>query len=209
MIFGAELPRLLLCPALLLCLLAMAAPAWAQPVSPSAWGLPQLMQSLAQTRAATGNFTEREISPVLSAPLISTGTLTYVAPDYVRKVTNTPAPEIFILDHGQVTLTSPTSDGTRVFTLHQDPRIAGLVEGIRATLAGDLPALEQYYIVTVSGSAADWQLHLAPKDASLQRFLRAMSVSGAGGRIASIDTASADGSESIMTISAATVQNAP
>ena len=201
MIFGAELPRR----AVFLCLLAAASPVHAQ----SAWGLTQLMQSLAQTRAATGNFTEREISPVLSAPLVSTGTLTYVAPNYVRKVTNSPAPEVFILDHDQVTLTSPTSDGTRVFALNQDPRIAGLVVGIRATLAGDLPALDQYYVVGLTGNAAGWQLHLAPKDASLQRFLRAITIGGAQGQITIIDTASTDGSESLMSITAADVQNAP
>jgi hypothetical protein len=201
MISGPDLRRTFL----LLCLLAPASFAHAQTV----WGLQQLMQSLAQNRAATANFTERETSPVLSAPLISTGTLTYVAPDYVRKVTISPVPEVFILDHGQIMLSGSTTGGPHVFSLNQDPRIGGLVEGIRATLAGDLPGLEQYYAVTLSGNAADWQLHLLPNNPGLQRFLRAITISGAGASINTIDTVSTDGSDSRMSISAATVQNAP
>jgi outer membrane lipoprotein-sorting protein len=197
MISGADLRRLFL----LLCLLA-AAPAHAQ----SAWGLQQLMQSLAQTRSATASFSERQTSPVLSAPLTSTGTLIYVAPNYLRKTTTSPAPESFTLDHDQITLTSSTSGGTHVFTINQDPRIAGLVQGIRATLAGDLPTLEQYYTVSLSGDADNWQILLQPKTAPLTRFLRAITITGAQGHIANIDTASADGSDSRMSISAAHAQ---
>src|ERR1700734_2895775 len=96
MIFGPK-TRLI---AVVLCLFTNAAPAEAQPV----WGLLALMQSLAQVRTASARFTERETAPILSAPLISTGTLIYVAPNYLRKTTLTPVPEIFTLDHGKVTL---------------------------------------------------------------------------------------------------------
>src|SRR6202167_3575421 len=167
MIFGADVRRLCL---LFLCLLAI--PAAAQ----TAWGLPQLMQSLAQIRSATARLTERQTSPVLSTPLISAGTLTYVAPDYLRKTTTSPRPEVFTLVHGQVTLTG--ADGTHVFSLNQEPRIAGLLQAIRGTLAGDLPALEQYYTLSLTGTAAGWQLQLLPKGAALQRFLRAVTISG-------------------------------
>jgi outer membrane lipoprotein-sorting protein len=197
MISGADLRRLFL----LLGILA-AAPAHAQ----SAWSLQQLMQSLAQTRNATAHFTERQTSPVLSAPLISVGILVYVAPNYLRKTTTAPAPEMFTLDHDQITLTSSTSGGTHVFTLNQDPRIAGLVEGIRATLAGDLPTLEQYYTVALSGDAENWQLLLQPKAAPLTHFLRAITITGAQGHIAAIDTATADGADSRMYIAAADAQ---
>jgi len=191
MISGAELRGLFL----LSCILA-ASPVQAQ----TAWGLQQLMQSLAQTRGGTANFTERQISPVLSAPLISSGTLNFVAPDYLRKTTISPAFEAFTLDHDQVTLTG--GSGTHVFQINQDPRIAGMVEAIRSTLTGDLPKLEQYYTVTLSGDPASWQLHLSPKGAALTRFLRAITITGSASHITVIDTASADGSDSRMSIDA-------
>jgi hypothetical protein len=176
--------------------LLIAVPAHAQ----TAWGLPQLMQSLAQIRSASAQFSERETSPILSAPLISTGTLTYIAPAYLRKETTAPAPQNFTLDHGQVTLT--TGGATHVFALNQDPRIAGLVEGISGTLSGDLPGLQRIYTLTLTGSPAAWQLQLLPKAPSLARFIRAIVITGAKNRIASIDTTSADGSDSRMSIDA-------
>jgi hypothetical protein len=165
------------------------------------WGLPQLMQALAQTRAATANFTEQQTAPVLTAPLRSSGTLTYAAPDYLCKATLFPAPESFILEHGEVTITS-AAEGTHTFTLEQDPRIAGLVEGIRATLAGDAPGLERYYNVALSGDAAGWQLYLTPKDPALARFLRSMTIEGESGRIDLIATLGSDGAETRMRIQA-------
>jgi outer membrane lipoprotein-sorting protein len=194
---------------LLLGLLAGLAPAHAQTVSPPAWGLPQLMQALAQTRSASGHFTERQTAPVLSAPLISSGTLIYRAPDYLRKTTTAPAPDVFILEHGKVMINGATSGGAHVFTLDQDPRIAGLITGIRATLAGDLPALQQYYTVTLSGQAAAWQLQLTPKDQSLARFIRAMTIDGAQNHVIIIDTVTSDGGETRMSISADEVDDAP
>jgi hypothetical protein len=200
MIFGPK-ARLII----VIGLLACPALVKAQPV----WGLVPLMHALAQVRTASARFTERQTAPVLNAPLISTGTLTYVAPDYLRKATLTPVPEVFTLEHGEVTLTGGASQGTHVFVLAQDPRIAGLVEGIRATLAGDLPALEHFYTVSLTGVQADWQLHLLPKDPSLARFLRAITVSGSQGRIATIDTQSSDGGDSIMSIQPGGVNDAP
>lgn len=200
MIFGPK-TRLIV----VLCLFTNAAPAEAQP----AWGVLPLMQSLAQVRTASARFTERQTAPVLSAPLISTGTLTYAAPSYLRKTTLTPVLEIFTLDHGEVTLAGGASGGTHVFALNQDPRIAGLVEGIRATLAGDLPALDRFYTVSLTGSAAGWQLHLLPKDPSLARFLRSITISGSQGRIATIDTESRDGADSLMSIQPGSVNDAP
>ena len=165
------------------------------------------MQSLAQTPSASAAFTERQTSPVLSAPLISTGTLTYTAPEYLRKTTTSPTREDFILDGEKITLTSSQAGGTRVFTINQDPRIAGLVEGIRGTLAGDLPALETFYTVSLSGDAAGWQLTLLPKTAALARFLRSITITGHRNFLDIIDTATADGGDSRMTIRSA--QNAP
>lgn len=189
---GAELRRVFV----LLCLLA-ASPAQAQ----TAWGLQQLMQSLAQTPSGTANFTERQTSPVLSAPLMSSGTLSFTAPDYLRKTTTAPTAEVFTLDHDQVTLTG--GSGTHVFQINQDPRIAGMVEAIRSTLTGNLLKLQQYYAVTLTGDSSAWQLHLSPKGDALTRFLRGITISGTANRITIIDTASADGGDSRMSITPA------
>jgi hypothetical protein len=202
MISGPELRRRVVLLALL------AGPAWGRRAwAQRSWGLPQLMTWLAQTRSASASFTERETSPVLSAPLTSTGTLTYVAPGYLRKQTSAPVPSIFTLQDGQVTLTQ--GGATRRFALDEDPRIAGLVEAIRGTLAGDLPALQRFYDITLAGTPAAWQMTLVPRDPALARFLRAVIIEGAQGQVSLIDTQSADGGESQMSIAPAAASDAP
>jgi len=69
------------------------------------WGLPQLMQTLAQVRSASARFTETKTVSMLNAPLVASGTLTYVAPDHMEKITLAPVRERFLLDHNRVTIT--------------------------------------------------------------------------------------------------------
>ena len=187
---------------------ASTGPALAQSAA-TGWGVPQLMQEMAQVHSATASFTERRTAPVLNAPLLSQGTLTYAAPDYMRKTTATPVPEDFVFDHGRITMTGGADGATHHFALTDDPRIGGLVEGIRATLAGDLPALEHYYTLSLGGDAADWQLRLQPRNPALQHFVQSIVIRGQQDRIASIDTLSRDGSESLMSLGAEAVNDAP
>jgi outer membrane lipoprotein-sorting protein len=168
--------------------------------SAQSWGLPQLMQQLANVHAATARFTERKTIQLLKAPLLTAGTLTYVAPAYIRKTTETPAPQNFVLDHNNVTISNGPAQPAQHFSLNADPRIAGLVEGIRATLAGDLPALTRVYSVQLTGTETDWQLLLRPKDSTLAYVVKWMIIRGAGNRITTIDSASANGDHSEMGI---------
>jgi hypothetical protein len=182
------------------CLLAAAPAALAQTAAPP-WGLEPLMLSLAQVQFASAKFTERKTSPLLSAPLTTRGTLTYTAPDYMRKTTLSPMSESFTLNHNRVTMSGGPDGETREFLLAEAPQIGGLVEGIRATLAGDLPTLHRLYEVQLSGGAASWQLLLRPKDPRLARFVQTIMVQGSQDRIDVIDTLSPDGSDSSMSIS--------
>jgi outer membrane lipoprotein-sorting protein len=164
------------------------------------WGLPQLMQQLSQVHAASARFTERKTIQLLDAPLISSGTLTYAAPAYISKTTETPTPQNFVLDHNNVTISAGPNQPAQKFSLNDDPRIAGLVQGIRATLAGDLPALSQVYSIQFTGTETDWQLLLHPKNPALAYMVKWMIIRGAGNRITTIDSASANGDHSEMGI---------
>jgi hypothetical protein len=167
--------------------------------SAPAWGLPQLMASLAGVKAASAQFTERKTMAVLNAPLIETGLLRYQAPDRMEKMTLTPAPENFVLDAGQVSLTG--ADGrTHSFSLGQAPAIGGLAAGILATLAGDEPALEAIYHVRCSGGPAGWQLLLQPKDPALGKIIDWIAIRGRFADIDEIDTQSQNGDHSEMSI---------
>jgi hypothetical protein len=164
------------------------------------WGLTSLMKTLAGVDAATARFAARETLQMLTAPLLATGTLTYTAPAYIQKTTISPTPEIFTLDHDQVTISGGTAQKPQVFSLAGDPAIAGLVQGIRATLAGDLVTLTQVYTVQLTGTAASWQLTLRPKSPALQHILQWMIIRGSQNRLTTIDTANPNGDHSEMGI---------
>ncbi len=156
------------------------------------------MQGLAEVKSATANFTERKTMAVLDAPLVVSGTLSYIAPDWMQKDTLLPVPERFVLSGRQVTMSGGADHQTHIFSLDDDPLIGGLTEGILATLAGNLPGLERVYDVQLTGSQADWQLLLRPKDARLSQMIRWMRIRGSLNRIEAIDTQSGNGDHSEM-----------
>ncbi len=137
---------------------------------------------------------------MLKTPVVTSGTLKYVAPDRVMKTTVSPEPERFVLEGKSIMIDGGRDHPPRIFSLTQAPQIAGLVEGIRATLAGDLPTLERFYVVQLTGDAMQWQLLLQPRSAELAHFVRSISIRGSGDRIQAIDTAGSDGDHSEMSI---------
>jgi outer membrane lipoprotein-sorting protein len=187
-----------------LCVAAWMAPAvtTAQPASAAAppWGLTPLMRTLQEVKSASGRFTERKTVHMLNAPLVSSGTLSYVAPNRIQKVTQSPVPERFVLDGDQVTIAGGPDQQTHTFTVTDYPQIGGLVEGIRATLAGDLPTLDRYYDVQLTGDAANWQLLLQPKDTELTKFVKWIRIVGSQNHVLAVDTEESDGDRSEMSI---------
>jgi hypothetical protein len=97
-------------------------------------------------------------------------------------------------------MTSAQNPQPQTFSMSEDPRIGGLTEGIIATLSGNMPALENVYTVQLSGGPAAWQLVLLPKDAGAKQIISWICIRGTKNRINSIDTASANGDHSEMSI---------
>lgn len=164
------------------------------------WGLPQLMQRLARVKSASAQFTERKTVHMLNAPLVASGTLTYIAPDHMQKLTLSPTPERFVLDGDRVTIVGGPQNATHSFSVTDYPQIGGLIEGIRATLAGDLAVLDRFYAVQLTGTLSNWQLLLEPKGGELTRFIKWIRISGSDDHIRAIRTEESDGDQSDMTI---------
>ena len=165
------------------------------------FGLQRLMAELARVSSASAQFTERKTMQVLTAPMLASGTLTYSAPDRMQKTTLSPMVEQFVLDREEVSITGGPHNQTERYTLAKAPQVAGLVEGIRATLAGDLATLEGYYGVQLTGINSAWQLNLRPRSAVSAHFVRLISILGNKDRIREIDTESPNGDHSEMMIS--------
>jgi outer membrane lipoprotein-sorting protein len=180
--------------------LAVAA-ASAQPaaIAPQ-WGVPALMQAMAEVRAQTAKFVERKYMSVLTQPLEASGTLVYVAPDKLQKDTLQPKPQRLVVDRGQLTIEDGSQDRSRTLSLADYPQIGAIVESVRATLAGDQKTLEQFYSIALSGGAARWQLLLTPRDRKVQEMVKSIRIAGHDALIDEVETQEANGDRTDMTI---------
>jgi hypothetical protein len=162
--------------------------------------LTTLMGLLAQRKHGHVTYVEEHDIATLDKPLQSAGELLFDAPDHLEKRTLRPRPETLILDHG--TMTAQRGRHTYVLRLQDYPQIVPLLDSIRATLAGDLPALERVFTVELSGSIDDWRLSLSPREASVTKTIQQIKIAGARAAIHTIEIRQADGDRSLLTVGA-------
>jgi Outer membrane lipoprotein carrier protein LolA-like len=191
----------------LLCLASTLAHAETSSPAPAAgeWGLPQLMQSLAQVKSSSGKFVERKYLSVLNQPLEFSGTISFRAPDHLEKHTLLPKAEDLVLDQGVLTIDSKARNIRRTLVLQEYPAVWAFVESIRSTLAGDLPTLQRFYKIKLEGNAAKWRMQLLPVEQRTREMVREIDIGGHGNHVASIEMRESNGDRSAMTV----VESAP
>ena len=201
MIFGGSPPARCARAALWLFAAACASAAVAAESSdPAAWDLQRLMRELAQVKTANARFLERRHLGILTAPLESSGTLVYVAPDRLEKHTLRPRPESLVLERNELTVESKERNQRRTLVLQDYPVIWAFVESIRSTLAGDLPTLSRFYQVGLDGGERRWRLSLIPSEPRMQDVVSEIRISGDRSWINAIEMIETGGDRSLMTI---------
>jgi len=158
----------------------------------------QLMASLAQHPQGAATFSEKKFIAMLDEPVVSSGELLFIAPARLEKRTLKPKPETMVLDGD--TLTLQRGQRTRTLQLKDYPEVAGMIESIRATLAGDRQALERVYHLALDGSAERWTLVLTPLDPKVGAVIARIRMEGVKDVVRSVEILQADGDSSLMTI---------
>jgi Outer membrane lipoprotein carrier protein LolA-like len=177
---------------------AQTAPAPSQPPTAKQPALDELMRLLAARKHGHVSFTEVQVLAVLKRPLLSSGELSYDAPDWLEKRTLKPRPETLVLS-GTV-LTIRRGEHTRTLELAQYPQVVPWVESIRATLAGDRAALERYFQLELSGSLAHWSLLLVPTQRPPGGTIAQIHITGEGAALRRFEIQQTDGDHSVLTI---------
>ena len=175
-----------------------AAPVSTAPVSTAPFTLAQLMTNLAKSPQGAATFTEKKFISILEQPVESSGELLFIAPARLEKRTLKPRAETMVLD-GDI-LTLERGKRKHVLQLKDYPEVAGMIESIRATLAGDRRALEQIYRLALEGDTERWALVLTPLDAKVGKIIARIRMEGVRGMVRSVDILQADGDSSLMTI---------
>jgi hypothetical protein len=178
-------------------LLAMLAPLLAgADADPQA--LDRLMALLAQRQHGVADFEETQYLAMLKRPARSSGVLSYEAPDHLEQRTLKPHPQQVVLDHGMLTL--QVGSHRRSVRLQDYPQIAPLIDSVRATLAGDRPALEQRFELNFDGDLDHWQLLLRPLEPQLAAIVARIRLAGERDAILQVEVRQSDGDRSLMRI---------
>lgn len=162
------------------------------------WDIDQLMQSLAKTKSGRATFVEKKYMSMLDRPLESSGELQFTAPDHLEKRTLKPSAERLVVEGGVLVFERGRQKHT--VQLQEYPEIAGFIDSIRGTLAGDRQALERAFKLKLEGPAERWTLSLVPSDAKLANNIHLIRIAGTRDDVRSIEIIQTDGDRSVMSI---------
>jgi hypothetical protein len=180
----------------LLAVALFAAGAQAQEV----WSLPDLMRELSAVPHAQARFVERRYLQILKQPLELTGTLSYAAPGRLVKHTLAPRPERMTVEADRLVIEDLVKGRKRSLSLQDYPVLWAFIESFRATLQGDLAALERFYLPQLDGTRAGWKLSLQPRERRMSAVVSAIRISGHADRIAQIEIEETRGDRSVLTV---------
>jgi outer membrane lipoprotein-sorting protein len=168
------------------------------------WDIERLMQALARVQVGRADFVETRTIAMLEKPVVSSGQLFYVAPDKLEKRTLKPRPESMIIEGNTLVI----ERGRQNITLQVDsaPELAGFVNSIRGTLAGDRRALERSFALSLEGPPQRWLLTLKPLDQRMAAAVASIRIAGAQDDVRSVEILQADGDRSVMSISRISAQ---
>jgi outer membrane lipoprotein-sorting protein len=167
--------------------------------------LPKLMKILAQNKSGKATFVEKKYIGIIDKPIVSSGDLSFTAPDKLEKRTLTPKPESLILDGDTLTIDQPGKQRMTV-SLEEHPEVSAFIASIRGTLAGDLSALEKFYTLKLTGSLAKWQLVLSPRQEQVSSIFNLIKIGGSGADVKTIALDQQDGDHSEMVITKTVAQ---
>ena len=160
----------------------------------------ELMPGLASVASSRARFVETRHSAMLKKPLVTSGQLAYQRPDRLEKHVQSPFEESITIDGSRVSITRHGSDRARAMTLPASGPAQALIESLRATLAGDLPALERHFAVSASGTPDQWTLSLTPRDPSLGAVVLRVDLAGRGNRLQRVEVVEAGGDRTVTQI---------
>lgn len=158
----------------------------------------ELMHLLATVERSEARFIETKHMALLEQPLVLTGTLSYERPHKLEKLVTSPYRERLAVQGDQLTV--ETKGKSKTLPLDRQPMLRAFVESIRATRAGDLPALEKYYELDLTGDAGAWTLTLKPYDPAMRKQVKAVVMSGQNERVVQVEVFESGGDRSTMVI---------
>jgi outer membrane lipoprotein-sorting protein len=140
--------------------------------------LEALMEGMASTSGVVANFREVKRLALLSEPLESRGTLYFVPPDRLARVTTTPATTRLVIDGDRFSFDDGT--GSQAMDLSGNPVAREVVENFIVLFNGDLDALRRRYEPEFATGDDGWSLVLTPRASRLRNLVARVTLEGQG-----------------------------
>jgi hypothetical protein len=168
------------------------------------WTTESLMEKLAEVKEAELTFVELRTSSFLLNKLKLTGRMNYRAPDFIQKIIESPFHEKIEIDGDKLSIEKTPTRGEPIlkqYSIASSEVLSTAVEGIQATLAGNLSVLTESYEVEMTGDVSDWSVRLIPKSPEALQQIEKIEISGSDRLIKLIETFNADGDETSLVLS--------
>ena len=164
-------------------------------------GLDAILASLAQRPHGHVLYSEQIDSALFKRPLHTSGELFFDAPDRLEKKTLQPVAEDLLVEGDVVTIVRGTHRTS--IRLSDHPQLSPLLNGIRATLAGDRSTLEKYFQLAFTVDESHWELDLQPLASDSKPVYKRVLIRGIDDRIHSVTLERAPGERTTITLSEA------
>lgn len=161
--------------------------------------LDSILAALAQRRHGHTLYSEQIDSALLKRPLHTSGELFFDAPDRLEKKTLQPAPQDLIVEGDVVTIVRGTHRTS--MQLSDYPQLSPLLNGIRATLAGDRSTLEKNFQLALTATGSDWVLTLQPLASEAKPVYQRIAIRGVDGDVKGVTLERVTGERTTMTLS--------
>jgi len=141
-----------------------------------------LLARMARIEGLHCSYREEKRIALLSAPVITEGTVDYARPGRMARRTTRPGRQVVLIDGGELRMSDGRS--TQRIDLTSQPVVRSFVDSFLLLLAGDRDALRRLYDLTfrisVREGRSTWSLELRPRSAPLSQFLRTIVFEGSG-----------------------------
>jgi hypothetical protein len=162
-------------------------------------GLDSILASLAQRHHGHALYSEQIESALFKRPLLTSGELFFDAPDRLEKKTLKPASEDLLVEGDVVTIVRGTHRTS--MRLSDNPQLGPLLNGIRATLAGDRSALERDFQLAFKADESGWALTLQPLPTESKPLYKRIQIHGVDGTVQHVALERVTGERTTMTLS--------
>jgi outer membrane lipoprotein-sorting protein len=172
--------------------LALALPASAAAAEPAAVPtLEALMAGMAQTSGVEARFLERKEIALLSEPLETRGSLVFLPPDRLVRVTTEPSRSRLVIAGDSFSFRDAA--GGEAVDLSANPLAREFVDNFIVLFNGDLAKLRERYEPELSGDGERWTLVLHPRHRPLSDLIERITLEGAGRTLRGMEMLESDG----------------